>query len=133
LVAAVAIAAGLAPLMAVPASAVAAAQAREFAYATNFADNNVLVINTATNTVINTIPVGNFPAGIAIARIGSAPRPPHRHTKDRSLAVNDSKNRIHADVNQSTHSQHGSRAASRSADHRGAQNGPPSKRRGIRR
>ncbi|WP_329767539.1 hypothetical protein, partial [Bacillus nitratireducens] len=35
------------------------------AYVTNQASNTVSVINTATNTVIDTVPVGVAPTGIA--------------------------------------------------------------------
>ena len=42
-----------------------------FAYVANAGDDTVSVINTATNTVIGLIPVGNFPQGIAITPDGS--------------------------------------------------------------
>lgn len=42
-----------------------------FAYVTNFDDDTVSVINTATNTVIGLIPVGPGPRGIAITPDGS--------------------------------------------------------------
>ena len=41
------------------------AQAQSFVYVTNFA-NTVSVINTANNNVVATIPVGNFPNGLAV-------------------------------------------------------------------
>jgi len=41
------------------------------AYVTNNADNSVSVIDTTSNTVIATIPVGNSPSGIAAAPDGS--------------------------------------------------------------
>jgi len=41
------------------------------AYITNSDSNNVSVINTATNTVIATIPVGTFPQGVAVSPDGS--------------------------------------------------------------
>jgi len=40
--------------------------AQPFAYVTNEFSDNVSVINTATNTVINTIPVGDGTFGVAI-------------------------------------------------------------------
>jgi YVTN family beta-propeller protein len=36
------------------------------AYITNFIDDTVSVISTATNTVTATIPVGGFPLGVAV-------------------------------------------------------------------
>jgi YVTN family beta-propeller protein len=41
------------------------------AYITNSGSNNVSVIDTATNTVIATIPVGSLPYGAAVAPDGS--------------------------------------------------------------
>ena len=41
------------------------------AYITNFASNTVSVIDTATNTVIATAPVGSDPAGVAVTPDGS--------------------------------------------------------------
>ncbi len=40
-------------------------------YVTNQVDHTVSVIDTATNTVIATIPVGLFPVGIAITSDGA--------------------------------------------------------------
>jgi YVTN family beta-propeller protein len=40
------------------------------AYITNQGSNNVTVINTATNTVVTTIPVGNDPAGVTVTADG---------------------------------------------------------------
>ncbi|MFF3684429.1 YncE family protein, partial [Streptomyces sp. NPDC002187] len=63
-VAGVAVLAGLAvPLaMATP----AAAQTGTFAYVANSVDGTVSVIDTATNTVTTTIPVGSGPFGVAV-------------------------------------------------------------------
>ena len=36
------------------------------AYVTNQSSNNVSVIDTATNTVVGTIPVGSTPNGVAV-------------------------------------------------------------------
>src|SRR5438132_10937193 len=44
----------------------ATAQAQTRAYVTNAADSTVSVIDTATNTVVATIPVGQTPFGVAI-------------------------------------------------------------------
>jgi len=44
----------------------APAEAKPFAYVTNFFSNTVSVIDTATNTVVATVPVGSFPSGVAI-------------------------------------------------------------------
>src|SRR5437660_12687706 len=44
----------------------ATAQAQTRAYVTNVVDSTVSVINTATNTVVATIPVGHNPFGVAI-------------------------------------------------------------------
>jgi YVTN family beta-propeller protein len=41
------------------------------AYITNFGDNTVSVIDTATDTVIATIPVGDRPYGVAVTPDGS--------------------------------------------------------------
>jgi YVTN family beta-propeller protein len=41
------------------------------AYITNIGDNTVSVINTATNKVTATIPVGRGPVGVAVTRNGS--------------------------------------------------------------
>jgi YVTN family beta-propeller protein len=40
-----------------------------FAYVTNSSSGNVLVIDTATNTVVATVPVGLGPFGVAVANI----------------------------------------------------------------
>ena len=47
------------------------ARAQFSAYVTNSGSNNVSVINTTTNAVIATVPVGNGPAGLAVAPNGS--------------------------------------------------------------
>lgn len=39
----------------------------QFAYVTNIESNDVSVIETTSNTVIATVPVGRFPQGVAIA------------------------------------------------------------------
>ena len=46
------------------------AEAAPFLYVTNAGDNTVSVIDTATNTVVATIPVGNFPGGSPSPRMG---------------------------------------------------------------
>lgn len=43
-----------------------AAFAQLTGYVTNRLDNTVSVINTATNTVVGTVPVGAFPVGVAV-------------------------------------------------------------------
>src|SRR5438128_7697869 len=48
----------------------ATAQAQTRAYVTNAADSTVSVIDTATNTVVATIPVGQTPFGVAITPDG---------------------------------------------------------------
>ena len=47
------------------------AQAQSFAYVANEASDNVSVINTATNTVVATVTVGNAPFGVAITPDGA--------------------------------------------------------------
>ncbi len=47
-------------------------RALPFAYITNSGDNTVSVIDTADNTVTATIPVGDFPYGVAVNRAGTA-------------------------------------------------------------
>src|ERR1700690_3248450 len=47
------------------------ASAGPFLYITNHDSNNVSVIDTATNTVTATIPVGNHPTGIAVDYLGA--------------------------------------------------------------
>ena len=46
--------------------AAVAAEAAPFAYVTNSGSNNVSVIDTATNTVVATVPVGENPWGVAV-------------------------------------------------------------------
>ncbi len=43
-----------------------AAEAAPFAYVTNQGSTNVSVIDTASNTVVATVPVGTSPEGVAI-------------------------------------------------------------------
>src|SRR5262249_61487809 len=47
------------------------AVAKPFAYVTNSLSNFVSVIDTATNTVVATVPVGSFPQGVAIPPDGT--------------------------------------------------------------
>jgi YVTN family beta-propeller protein len=47
------------------------AEAESFAYVANSGPSNVLVINTATNTVVATVPVGLGPSGVAITPNGA--------------------------------------------------------------
>ena len=49
------------------------AQAQTQAYVTNNGSNTVSVIDTATNTVVATIPIGGEPLGIAITPAPQAP------------------------------------------------------------
>ena len=51
----------------------ATAQAQTRAYVTNDGSNTVSVIDTATNTVVATIPVGLLPTGVAITPAPQAP------------------------------------------------------------
>ena len=51
----------------------ATAQAQTRAYVTNVFSNTVSVIDTATNTVVATIPVGILPEGVAITPAPQAP------------------------------------------------------------
>ena len=46
------------------------AEAAPFAYVTDNGSNSVSVIDTATNTVMATVPVGNNPVGVAITPDG---------------------------------------------------------------
>ena len=46
-------------------------QAAPFAYIANSRDNNVSVIDTATNAVVATVPVGMGPHGIAVHPAGT--------------------------------------------------------------
>jgi YVTN family beta-propeller protein len=48
-----------------------AAQAQPFAYISNNLSNNVSVIDTVTNTVVATVPVGTGPFGVAVNRAGT--------------------------------------------------------------
>ena len=52
----------------------ATAQAQTRAYVTNIISNTVSVIDTATNTVVATIPVGLAPFGVAITPAPKAPK-----------------------------------------------------------
>jgi YVTN family beta-propeller protein/parallel beta-helix repeat protein len=47
------------------------AQAASFAYIPNENSNNVSVIDTSTNTVIASVPVGNYPFGVAVNPTGT--------------------------------------------------------------
>jgi len=47
------------------------AEAQSFAYVTNEVSSDVSVINTATNTVVATVPVGLGPGGVAITPNGA--------------------------------------------------------------
>jgi YVTN family beta-propeller protein len=49
------------------------AAAAPFVYVTNDASNTVSVLDTATNTVVATVPVGFQPAGVAITPEGPTP------------------------------------------------------------
>ena len=51
----------------------ATSQAQTRAYVTNDGSNTVSVIDTATNTVVATIPVGLLPTGVAITPAPQAP------------------------------------------------------------
>lgn len=42
-----------------------------FVYVTNSGSNTVSVINTATNTVVKTVPVGTVPVGVAVHPVGT--------------------------------------------------------------
>jgi YVTN family beta-propeller protein len=46
------------------------AAAAPFAYVANSSDNTVSVIDTGTNTVVATVPIGTFPIGVAVAPDG---------------------------------------------------------------
>ena len=46
------------------------ARAAPFAYVANVSSNNVSVIDTATNTVVATVPVGKHPDGVAVSPDG---------------------------------------------------------------
>src|SRR5258707_9235181 len=48
------------------------APAQPRAYVANQGDNNVSVVNTATNTVVAIVPVGNAPTGVAITSNGAS-------------------------------------------------------------
>src|SRR5262249_34616045 len=47
------------------------AEAKPFAYVTNSGSKTVSVIDTAANTVVATVPVGDFPDGVAITPDGT--------------------------------------------------------------
>jgi YVTN family beta-propeller protein len=57
--------------MAIIASVTRLASAQSFAYVVNQHSNNVSVLSTASNTVVNTVTVGNNPQGIAATPNGS--------------------------------------------------------------
>jgi YVTN family beta-propeller protein len=65
---------GIAALWAILAMGLASmasrAEATPFAYVVNTGFNNVSVIDTATNTVVATVPVGDFPTGAAVTPDG---------------------------------------------------------------
>ena len=47
------------------------AQAAPFAYITNFSSNTVSILDTASNTVVATVPVGSNPYGVAVTPDGA--------------------------------------------------------------
>jgi YVTN family beta-propeller protein len=47
------------------------AEAAPFLYVANYDSNNVSVIDTATNTVVATVPVGNAPTAVAVTPDGT--------------------------------------------------------------
>lgn len=47
-----------------------------FVYVTDLSDNSVKVISTAFNSVVQIVPVGNFPQSIAIGTLTETPPPP---------------------------------------------------------
>jgi YVTN family beta-propeller protein len=49
----------------------ASAYAAPFAYISNYTSNSVSVIDTATKTVVATVPVGSAPLGVAVNRVGT--------------------------------------------------------------
>jgi YVTN family beta-propeller protein len=51
--------------------AVGVAAASPFAYIPNAYSNNVSVIDTASNTVVATVPVGSYPVGVAVSASGA--------------------------------------------------------------
>src|SRR5437667_3661519 len=52
-------------------AAASPASALPFAYITNFGSASVSVIDTATNTVVATVPVGDAPFGVAVNAAGT--------------------------------------------------------------
>jgi YVTN family beta-propeller protein len=86
---------------------VTAAQQRTLTYVTNFNANTVSMINTATNTVIATIPVGAFPIRVAVGRVGAIPKPrqgPTKPNRSAASAITTQTNSVGADITQRSRS-----------------------------
>ena len=66
-------------------AAVGTAQAQPFAYITNQSNNNVSVINTATNTVVATVAVGAAPFGVGVNPAGTSVFITNRGSNDVSV------------------------------------------------
>ena len=61
------------------------ADAAPFAYVANSGANTVSVIDTATNTVLVTIPVGQFPSGVAVTPDGKRAYVANQNTNNVSV------------------------------------------------
>lgn len=72
--------------------------AQTVAYVTNFSSNNVSVIDTSTNTVAATIPVGNFPSSVVFSPDGT--RAYVTNLLDRTIsAIDTASNAVTATIN----------------------------------
>ena len=73
------------------------ADAAPFAYITNTGSNNVSIIDTATNTVIATVPVSNSPMGVAVTPDGTKVYVTNSDSNDVSV-INTTTNTVTATV-----------------------------------
>src|SRR5208283_5579460 len=64
-----------------------------YAYITNYGSNNVSVINTSTNSVLTTVPVGNGPYGVAVTPDGTAVYVANQASNDVSI-IDTAKNTV---------------------------------------
>lgn len=88
--------------IAVKATITATPTERGFAYVPNSGDGTVSVVNTATNTVVSTIPVGAFPFAVAVSADGKRVYITNEYSKSVSV-INTANNTVMATVTVGTY------------------------------
>lgn len=81
------------------------AHAAPFAYVTNAGDNTVSVIDSATNTVRATIPVGLYPVAVAVTPDGMFAYVANANSNDVSVVATSANSRLGNARQQSMHHQ----------------------------